>query len=150
VRSQIDCLVNCCYLSIFLFIISAAGALEHLIRGRAIAVDGPLLWFLWFCLASLPLAYVFYICAVKSIPQWGGLVKAAFDCFLPNLAEQLGYQLPTTEFERVEFWTTLSQQMIYGREPDGKSPFQVGRWRTKPLKTEAVTLGGSELGEPNE
>jgi hypothetical protein len=59
----------------------------------------------------------------------------AFDCYLPALAGQLGFELPMTEAKRLNFWTTLSQQLIYGREPDGWAPFRIEKWKQVRLKT---------------
>jgi hypothetical protein len=57
------------------------------------------------------------------------LVMSAFDCYLPALAGQFGFELPATESKRRNFWTTFSQQLIYRREPNGKSPFRLEKWK---------------------
>jgi hypothetical protein len=58
---------------------------------------------------------------------------SAFDCYLPTLAGQFGFELPTTEAQRRTFWTTFSQQLIYRREPDGRLPFRLEDWKQKVL-----------------
>ena len=52
----------------------------------------------------------FYEWAVSCIPAWGELVVSAFACYLPALAAQCGFALPTTDAQRQAFWTTFSQQ----------------------------------------
>jgi hypothetical protein len=54
-------------------------------------------------------------------PSLSYQLRAVFDCYLPALAEQLRFELPATEAKRRRFWTTFSQQLIYGLEPNGKS-----------------------------
>lgn len=79
---------------------------------------GSLLWFVAACLA----ARIFYGFAVATIPAWGDLVKAGFDCYLPKLADQLGYKLPHSDAKRREFWRQFSEMVTY-RCPPGEPPF---------------------------
>ena len=51
--------------------------------------------------------------AIQLTYAWGDLVKAAFDCYLPALAERLGYKLPSTAKERKKFWQAVTDQAIY-------------------------------------
>jgi hypothetical protein len=55
-------------------------------------------------IAFVLIAYVSYRLAIRQLTGWGDLVKSAFDCYLPDLAKQLGYVLPETESGRREFW----------------------------------------------
>ena len=59
------------------------------------------------------LAAATYYCAVQLIPTWGGLVKSAFDLYLPELAEKLGYRLPGTVEERGQFWEDVNAMFLY-------------------------------------
>jgi hypothetical protein len=136
-RSQIDFLINCC---LFSTVISLLGF------GRTICSAGwrgvdlyskngvlafissfELHWLFWGIGGAIA-AYGFYRWAVTLVPAWGELVMSAFDCYLPALATQLGFELPKTEEKRRMFWTTLSQQMTYRREPDGILPFNMELW----------------------
>jgi hypothetical protein len=49
--------------------------------------------------------------------EWGSWVKAAFDAFLPDLFNKLGYDIPPTIDEIRSFWQTYSVAIIY-RMPD--------------------------------
>ena len=80
-------------------------------------------------------SYLFYRWALVGVSHWGELVKSAFDCYLPELATQLGFELPETEERRRRFWTAFSLQITYGRNEDGKSPFNVHEW-IKPQSTD--------------
>jgi hypothetical protein len=70
---------------------------------------------------------------------------SAFDCYLPTLARQLGFEPPTTDADRREFWTTFSQQLIYRREPDGETPFRIEKW-----KQAQSTTANKEMERANE
>jgi hypothetical protein len=47
--------------------------------------------------------------------ELGSLVKAAFDCYLPDLAKRLGHKLPLTGDEQRRFWIAVSRRAIYHR-----------------------------------
>jgi hypothetical protein len=130
VRSQIDFLVNCCF---FAFIVSIVGVCRvissvDMTSGLLGVIHSiKLIWVFW-ALGGALASYAFYRWAVTYVPRWGDLVRSAFDCYLPALAAQLGFVLPATEAERRVFWTTFSQQSIYGREANGTTPFVVEEW----------------------
>jgi hypothetical protein len=88
---------------------------------------------LW-TLAGFSAAYLFYLWAVTRVPAWGELVMSAFDCYLPALAGQFGFELPATELEQRSFWISLSRQLIYRREPNGQLPFHLEAWKRAALK----------------
>jgi hypothetical protein len=54
--------------------------------------------------------------AIAAAMQWGSWVKAAFDVFLPALAQKLGYQPPQPTEEMQKFWQAFSSVIIYRRE----------------------------------
>ena len=89
---------------------------------------GKLLWFVAACLA----AYVFYCFAVWSVPGWGELVMAGFDCYLPKLAEQLGYSLPRNDAKRREFWQQYSAMVTYRTLPNEPPFFRPEDWLFPP------------------
>ena len=61
----------------------------------------------------------------------------AYDCYLPALAKQMGYDLPRTEVDRKAFWTALSRQLIYRRDPEGNLEYKTEDW----LKPEVKAVG---------
>ena len=63
------------------------------------------------------------------------MVGAPADCYLPALAEQLGFEDPPTEAKRRTFWTTFSLQLIYRREPNGETPFHIEDWKQAKSKS---------------
>jgi hypothetical protein len=136
-RAQIDCLINCCFFSVVTASVAVIRAIYssgwhyknlQTFAGVYDAISGiEKAWPVWTLGAAIA-AYLFYRWAVACVPAWGELVMSAFDCYLPALAGQLGFELPKTEAMRREFWTTLSQQLIYRREPNGKLPFRVENW----------------------
>jgi hypothetical protein len=54
-----------------------------------------------------------YALAVSSAMIWGDVVKAAFDLYLPTLAQQLGYKYPATGSERAAFWEAFTGQFQF-------------------------------------
>lgn len=70
------------------------------------------------CIVAASLAYEW---SIGRVVAWGDLVKSAFDCYLPALAKQLDYTLPSTESRRRDFWTDVSRLFLYRRVmKDGK------------------------------
>ena len=127
-RTEIDFFINGCFFSV-LFAALAFSRATYL--GMTVGA-GEAAW-LWPVLGVIA-AYLFYCSAVLRAPAWGDMVKAAFDCYLPDLAKQLGYDLPQTAAEREEFWRTLSQLFIYRRDADGNLPFEADKWKKPPPK----------------
>lgn len=63
-------------------------------------------------LVALGLSYPCYEWAVSSAIAWGDLVKSTFDLYLPALAKQLGYQLPSSAARRREFWGEITSTFL--------------------------------------
>jgi hypothetical protein len=152
IRSQIDFLVNCWFFSVIVALLGAARAIFsanwhnldlHTTDGDLAFISSIDKFWLFWAAGGAIAAYLFYLVAVNRVPAWGGLVMSAFDCYLPALAEQLGFELPTTEAERRSFWETFSQQLIYRREPDDTTPFCIEKWKRAQLKTENKEAEGS-------
>lgn len=137
IRSQIDFLLNCSIFSAMVGLIGAyrcvlSGNFQHFDIRKAYEMGAyisslELSWLIWAAGGAVS-SFLFYRWAVNRVPAWGELVMSAFDCYLPALASQLGFELPKTEQKRLQFWTTFSQQLIYRREMDGKTPFVLESW----------------------
>jgi hypothetical protein len=135
-RTQVDCLINCC---LFSGLITLLGAFRMIFSDewRNIDVNSGTyaflssiekVWIVWIIAGAVG-AYLFYRWALACVPAWGELVMSAFDCYLPALAAQLGFELPETEPMRRQFWITFSQQLIYRRGPDGRLFFRIEDWK---------------------
>jgi hypothetical protein len=57
-----------------------------------------------------------YAGAVERARAWGGLVKSAFDLYLPALAKKMAYELPATASQRRQFWGAVTSSFLY-QEP---------------------------------
>jgi hypothetical protein len=143
-RTEVDFLVNCCFFSAVLAFVGTARFI-YSCPWNLIGSESGYTKFIasfqyqWLLLGTggVIASYLFYRWAVSRVPAWGELVMTAFDCYLPALAKQLGYELPSTSGEREKFWTAFSQQLVYRRDPDGRLPFQVEDWK-RPKETEAA------------
>ena len=157
IRSQIDFLINCC---LFSAIVGLLGFVRTIYSGNWHDMDLQTVagihafisstekhWLIWTAGGAVG-TYFFYRWAVTIVPAWGSLVMSAFDCYLPALAGQLGFELPITEAKRRNFWTTLSQQLIYRREPDGKMPFRIEKWKQVQSTTVGKGVEGGTESQP--
>lgn len=70
----------------------------------------------WFLYSAIVVAFVSSWQARIAAAQWGEWVKAAFDVFLPKLCTKLGYKRPLDIKAEREFWTKVSQAIVY-RDP---------------------------------
>lgn len=163
-RTQVDFLIGCCVLALCLAVLALVVAFQQtqfdvLFKEVAYAWDlsyrapipdgnstrglfmiwrpllllipfGKLLWFIAACLA----ARIFYCFAVWAVPAWGELVRAGFDCYLPKLAEQLGYTLPRNDARRRAFWQEISAMMTYRTLPGEPPFFQSEDWLFPPRR----------------
>jgi hypothetical protein len=68
----------------------------------------------WVALYALVAALVAYRAAISLVPDWGDQVKSAFDCYLPALAKQMGYNMPIAPSSRRRIWEDLSGHLLYG------------------------------------
>ncbi len=122
-RTQVDFLVNCTVVS---FLTSGASIILLIDRSHSFRIFSGT-YFSWFVASSL-IGLAFYKLAVYSIPAWGELVNAGFDCYLPPLAKQLGFDLPKTSALRRQFWRDFSEQVVYRLRPDGTDIFVAEKW----------------------
>jgi hypothetical protein len=73
-------------------------------------------------IAMLMISVFSYLLAIRRAIGWGDLVKSAFDCYLPTLTIQLGFQMPSSEESRREFWREFSAMITY------QQPMETDRW----------------------
>jgi hypothetical protein len=137
VRTQVDLLINGAVFAALIGLISLAKALFvapwrdvfGLQGANVCALLQALPWqALGSSLVGFLVAWGFYLWAVASVPAWGEFVMTAFDCYLPALAKQLGFDLPKKGDDRVAFWNALSQMLVYRRDPAGVLPFYPEEW----------------------
>ncbi|MEA2877964.1 MAG: hypothetical protein QOF14_3160 [Hyphomicrobiales bacterium] len=137
-RSQVNCIMNICYFTAILAAVALARSIEGL-DWSALAVSQPccelakvINWqsalFLALALAAAGVSRLAYLFSVVLVYAWGDLVKAAFDCYLPALAEKLGYKLPETGAKRNAFWVAVSLQAIAWQ------PFKPEDWKPAEMK----------------
>ena len=124
-RAQVDCFVNFTYLALLFALVSltiaasdanwhqmpdwgAFGPVGH----RHVIVS----------VGAFVFAGFTYYWAANCTIAWGGLVKSAFDCYLPALIKQLGFMVPPTETERREFWAEFSTLITYQLPMSGRWP----------------------------
>lgn len=94
--------------------------------GLAIAArDIPSVWLL---AGSIILGVFGYFAAHAALATYGQYVKSAFDLFRPQLAEQLGLDLPRSPDAERDMWTQVSRMIIY-RSPQAYE--RLTRYRSK-------------------
>ncbi|WGJ15912.1 hypothetical protein QEV83_06570 [Methylocapsa sp. D3K7] len=123
-RAQVSFLLNLIYFAILVCMLSSFRFLLSLY------VDNPFdlpvtkiggilapnsIAFALIALCAALLANAAYKFSIERIDEWGALVKAAFDCYLPDLAKKLGYKLPLNGDDQRRFWTAMSRRAIYHR-----------------------------------
>jgi hypothetical protein len=152
-RSQVDFLVNCFFFSVIIALLGIARVVYYLAHfypansDIVTRLDAPGCFGI---IGGLVFAGIFYHWAVSRVPAWGSLVMSAFDCYLPALARQLGFELPSTNKKRREFWTELSRQSLYRREPDGRPPFRPEKWKQLVRTTSAKPPDDEKTGKADE
>jgi len=144
-RSYVDFFVNCSLFSAIIGLLALGRALFFQGHDNDTFAAGAEHW--GWLLGGVLATYLFYRLAIAHIPAWGALVMSAFDCYLPALAAQLGFELPHSESMRRAFWTSFSQQLIYRREPDGQLPFQLEEWKRASSKTDDDEEGCTNKSE---
>jgi hypothetical protein len=87
---------------------------------------------------AVGVASLAYRGAIDRAIAWGGMVKAAFDLYLPDLAKQMGYGLPLTQAERRAFWDDINRLFLY------REPLPPDRWPPLPATTRPCDDGGAE------
>jgi hypothetical protein len=157
-KALVDLCVNLCALSLAWFVFAAGAALLE--RGAvALPFGAPHAGGTWSVVALVALlaAVASYRCALACVPDWGDTVKSAFDCYLPELARQLGYTMPAEPEGRREIWEALSpavpvrrprlivvEQLVFGR------PVRAARVDPAPEPRFVSLLAGLEVRAPAE
>lgn len=128
-RARVNCAVNICF---FAFAIGFASAICFVVGFDVKSLDNtyktftamlPILhtssfrFFSW-TIGAAVICRAAYAFSIELIYAWGDLVKAAFDCYLPDLAKKLELDLPGGADARKKLWTALSEQAIYWRRLD--------------------------------
>ncbi len=104
-KAQMDFWLNVWLLSLLLFGEYLVGVIVTRQRGS-----------LW-PLIAIPLAWAASSRARSAAANWGELVKAAFDVYLPQLREKLGIGTNLSRADEYEQWDDLSRAIVY-RNPD--------------------------------
>jgi hypothetical protein len=132
-RAKVDLCVNVWLLAL----IVAAVAAAHCLFAAMSWSEAPRFRFSNASIAVIALvtAAAAYELAIMLVSEWGGFVKAAFDLHLPELARQLGYQLPKAS-ERKAFWNDVNSQFNYW------SPIDSAQWPAAELKAAKPAGGG--------
>ena len=121
-RSQVDCFVNVTWLAAALgalalveaippatFALTSISQLARVLSSfDAVSARDTLI-----AAACIATALICYRWATIRAVAWGELVKSTFDCFLPDLAKQLGYKLPESDADRKTFWREINRLIIY-------------------------------------
>jgi uncharacterized membrane protein YgcG len=120
-HSQVDFFMNVCLLSLLLALLAAGKLLAEALALQFLSAPAESSTLVTTVVVSVVIAWLAYRCSFGSIFAWGELVKSAFDCYLPALGKQLGYDLPASEAKRKQFWLDVSVLLLYRIEmPDRK------------------------------
>lgn len=68
---------------------------------------------LWLLALAIALTFFAFFKARSAAVEWGKLVKASFDIFLPQLHKKLGFKKPNSLEEEKQLWKRFSQAVIY-------------------------------------
>src|SRR5262249_33803912 len=126
-RAEVDFFINLCVLALLVCLLSAM----RVFYSAALIVVQPWQDFAWLHLfASVAfgfITYFFYRLALSRIPAWGDFIRSAFDLYLPDLAKQLGYELPATPTARRAFWTDFNDMFLHNDPVDSMKWKRRGR-----------------------
>jgi hypothetical protein len=121
-RSQVNCLVNMCFLSGIISFISIFRLIWNVVASlnfKSFSFNTEKLfimmnfYFLIATLAAGAISFLAYRLSIDRVYSWGHSVKACFDCYLAELARKLGYELPKSGDEQRKFWIQVSQRVLY-------------------------------------
>jgi hypothetical protein len=149
-RAEVNFFVNIWLLALLLTGLGVLGLADNL---RVLWIEGKsLMQFKWAFPISAFLAFgsalLAYRFAIDRALAWGGMVKSAFDLYLPALAKQLGYNLPATGAQRVEFWEAITSMFLYLVPVSPEKWSQVARAAPAPCSDgTAEEIGGKDKKE---
>jgi hypothetical protein len=123
-RAQVNCAVNICFFAATVSLLAIArllcgiewhvlGTLPYSRGLEAVFFNYTNGTYLSVSLAAAIICRLAYLFSIELVYAWGDLVKAAFDCYLPDLAKKMGFELADSADKRVAFWVAVSQQAIY-------------------------------------
>ncbi|MEO9614425.1 MAG: hypothetical protein ABJG86_22685 [Nitratireductor sp.] len=127
-RTHVNSLLNIVVLATMFGVLALARYLASMPWADFMAADlafmlaGSQAGFLLYAIAAIVTAWLAYELAIERSVAWGSLVKAAFDCFLPDLGQKLGATTPQAAGESEAFWVGVSRQAIYNRPRPQKAP----------------------------
>ena len=122
-RAEVDFFVNNCLLFAILTAVATAATAYSLIQWP----QTPFNWtYLALATAAPLVSIVCYNAAVARAPDWGDLVRSAFDLYLPDLVNQLGYEMPRTNADRKGLMDALNGSFLLNWPVDSKF------WKKKP------------------
>jgi len=143
-RAEVTFWVNICFLAVPFCATALLRAVLDLFRLTNPHNTPAALIFAVEAAAAALIAYLSYRCATERATAWGETVKGAFDLYLPSLAKQLGYALPTAregDGGQLEFWDAVSAMFVI------ENPIEPKNWKpaSSADEKEAMgTLGGAE------
>jgi hypothetical protein len=138
-KSMTDLWVNLCFLSLISLIEYVCFLGWHIWSSAGdaalvAAVAGAAPPMVWFPIAALGLAALAYGQAKSVAAEWGDMVKAAFDVFLPALGNKMAFAPPSDREQERHLWGSFSDAVLY-RRPDLMPA------RTQALPTVAASAG---------
>jgi len=119
VKAQTDFWVNLWFVSCVTLVVYVGGVVWILTLGTSIydkRYDGhwqSLLWSstLWYLAGAIVLGLFASWGAKRTAVEWGNVVKAAYDTFLPELAQKLGFRPDVVH--KKDPWVSFSRLIIY-------------------------------------
>lgn len=134
-RARVNCAVNICFFAAILGLVAVVRLVWDYDWYTLLVSHDPSAAAADYCnctngisllsaIAAVIVCRLAYLFSLEQVYPWGDLVKAAFDCYLPDLAKKLGFELPDTLERRREFWVAVSEQAIYWRrmKPEDWTP----------------------------
>lgn len=127
-RAQVNFYMNISCLAAFVGLAAIARLVASALGAQPVWIDYARLtnstnmFYALFVLGGGAISFVAYRWSIQKIYDWGVLFKAAFDCYLPALAKQLGYELPNLDSDERNFWRAVSQRATFHR------PMPAGKW----------------------
>ncbi len=123
-RAQVNCTVNICFFAATVSLLAIARFLWSAVSQVVAtsldprAVEAALFnvsngIYLMVAIVAASVCRLTYLFSIEQVYAWGDLVKAAFDCYLPDLAKKMGFELADSADKRTAFWTAVSRQAIY-------------------------------------
>ncbi|WP_233857967.1 hypothetical protein [Paraburkholderia sp. HD33-4] len=147
-RAPVDFLVGLVVLGTFTFIFTLVRAIDMwLVEG--LAGNCLLADLLRNAAIAAAIAAIAYRLAILAARSWGDVVKAAFDLYLPALAEQLGFVLPTSQAAQRKFWAAWNMQFRF-HAPANTTGWTRVKPATPPVATQADGDETDAAGESDE